>query len=590
MYTLDVESFEIEDGSPCLPEPVGCSIRFPDGHSNYYAWGHPTGNNCTKEDFGVLLRSIWNERWLTQNGCNFDVPVLAHHFGLPERDPLLTEDTLFASYLHNPYARSLSLKPLCEDWLGMPPDEQQELYDWIMAYTDCRSRKSAGAWIAHTPADLCGKYAVGDTDRTFALWEHVSPLVFPSMLEPYQREQRLAPVLVDIRDRGVRCDLQRLKEDYATAMLKRDELDRMIRVKLWAPDLNPGSNEELGAALLARGCRGFLLTPKGKVSMAKPSLEAALASEPELQVMLSSRSTYDTLIGTFMGPWIKYAEKNNGRIHASYSQVRDPDDYGTRTGRLSSSRPNFQNVPNNLGMDFFGDPFPEMRSYLLPEEGQVWVCGDFKNQEPRLTAHFEDGRLLEAFNADHMLDPYIFVRDVCGLPKDKGGRKHAKAIFLGLVYAMGIQKLADDLGLTYEQAASLKRTVLGAIPDVADLISDCRKRFKIGLPIRTLGGRLYYCEPPSNGRSYEYKSINTLVQGSAADQTKEALIYAHPRLRAIGGRLLGTVHDEYSASVFEKDVDRTMDMMQKSANALQCDVPMVMDICVGKNWAEASPK
>jgi len=107
------------------------------------------------------------------------------------------------------------------------------------------------------------------------------------------------------------------------------------------------------------------------------------------------------------------------------------------------------------------------------------------------------------------------------------------------------------------------------------------------LPIRTLGGRLYYCEPPSNGRSWEYKALNVLVQGSAADQTKEAMVFIKPYLDKLGARLLGTVHDEYSISCKPEHVESIKKLMQMSANALPCDVPMLMDINHGASWAEA---
>ena len=300
-----------------------------------------------------------------------------------------------------------------------------------------------------------------------------------------------------------------------------------------------------------------------------------------------------------MWPWIQYAKANGGRIHASYNQVRNPEGYGTRTGRLSSSEPNFQNVPTEFeGLDYFDEPFPLMRSFLLPEEDHVWLCGDFKNQEPRLTAHFEDGALCEAFNQNPELDPYIFVCDVCG-QEPKEFRKAAKIIFLGLVYAMGVDKLWDGLrkkGYQYTrpQAAMVKETVKGALPDVVSLDRDCKNRFRKGLPIRTLGGRLYYCEPASYGRSWEYKALNTLIQGSAADQTKEALIYTQreidnrPHLVAAGVRILGTVHDEWSVSTPAAYVDEIKEIMKAAANALPCDVPMGLDFAVGNNWNEAT--
>lgn len=581
MIGLDIETKAIEDGAPLLPEPVGCSI-YNNGRSEYWSWGHPTENNCTKEDFKAVLEELWTEEFVTHNGLVFDVPVLEHWFDLPPRDPLLTHDTLFLAYLHNPHAPQLGLKPLSEDLLGMPPEEQQALYDWIMANTDCKSLKNAGAYIGHTPGEMCGRYAAGDTDRTVALYDYLYDVSI-DMQEAYNRERRLAPILANIQNRGVRCDLHRLKEDYHKAMRSKTALEYLIRKHLrQGPDFNPGSDKELGKVLLELGYEGFLTTPKGKISLARPSLEKVLENDPELMSMLKSRSIYDTLTGTFMGPWIRYAEANGGYIHASYNQVRNPEGYGTRTGRLSSSKPNFQNVPTDLGVDYFGDLFPVMRSYLLPDPGQIWICGDFKNQEPRLAAHFEDGALLAAFKADPYLDPYLFVAKLCAVM-----RPEAKVILLGILYAMGAAALAAKLGCSVDYATSLRNIIKAQMPDIVDLEKDCKKRFEKGLPIRTLGGREYYTEPPSGGRRWEYKALNTLIQGSAADQTKEGIIYMHPRLVTIDGRLLGTVHDEISASAQERHLSYVEEIMQEAANSLPCDCPMVMDIGHGANWAEA---
>lgn len=584
MIILDIEGHAIEDGAPLLPEPTGCAIKQPGKPGFYMSWGHPTNNNCTKEDFARVLKSIWNEEWVTHNGLGFDVEVLRHHFNMPPRDPMLTHDTMFLAYLHNPHARELGLKPLAEDWLGMAPEEQDELHDWIIRNTECRSKKQAGAYIWAAPGDLVGKYAVGDIDRTEDLFNYLRP-VLEDMPEAYNRERRLAPILAEIQQRGVRCDLERLKEDYHKAMLKKALLEDLIRKHLrQGPSFNPGSDKELGAVLMELGYEGFLITPSGKPSMAKPSLEKVLQSDPELLSLLKSRSTYDTLTGTFMEPWIRYAEKNGGRIHACYNQVRNPDGFGTRTGRLSSSKPNFQNVPKDLGTDYFGDPFPSMRTYLLPEPGHVWICGDFKNQEPRLTAHYEAGRLMQEFITNPNLDPYMFVAELC-----KVIRHEAKQILLGLIYAMGAAALGERLGADAARATMLRNIVRAALPDVMELDRDCKERFMRGLPIRTLGGRDYYCEPPSNGRRWEYKALNTLIQGSAADQTKETIIYMHPRIVGVDGRLLGTVHDEVSSSAEERHVPYIEEMMQEAANHLPCDVPMVMDIAHGYNWAEAKP-
>lgn len=593
MVVLDYETKKIENGAP-LPAPVGCAIldplAYPEGH--YFSWGHPEGNNCTEEEFKAYLETIWDRRWLTQNGVGFDVPIAERMMShLPRRDPLITDDTLFAAYLHNPHAASLKLKDLANDWLGIPPDEQRDLNQWIIANVGCKPSET-GAYISEAPFALAAPYAIGDCTRTIALWNHVWPLI-QSMVEPYQREQKLGKILAEIRDLGVRCDIRRLATDYLTAMQKLGKLDSLIRGRLSAPDLSIDSDAELGAALVNAGFTGFLKTAKsGKDSMSKLSLEAALESDPDLKLMLQCRATYATMTGTFMWPWLQYAKNNGGRIHASYNQVRNPEGYGTRTGRLSSSGPNFQNVfkkiEYNGGLDYFGDPFPEMRSYLLPEEGHIWVTGDFKNQEPRLAAHFEDGAFMQAFKENPDMDPYLFLCDVAGMPHSQ--RKTAKGIYLGLLYAMGVAMLADKLGISAAEATTLRNIIKASIPDIVALDYSCKKRFKNGLPIVTLGGRYYFCEPPGNGRTWDYKALNTLIQGSAADETKEAMVYAQAQLlaRCPGSRLLGTVHDEYSVSCLPHQVEEVYKIIQESANALPCDVPMLMGISHGNNWAEAA--
>lgn len=617
MHTLDFETKKIEDGGPLLPYPVGCAILYPDGNAKYWAWGHPEGeephmippegtpdefkgNNCTFEEFRQELLTFWDQPILTHNGATFDIEVATHHFNLPRRDPLLTHDTLFAAYLHDPHARSLSLKDLANDWLGIPPDEQQDMYDWIMKHLHV-PKSQCGAYISETPVWLSGPYAVGDVVRTKALWDFVAPLI-KTMAEPYLRELKLAPILADIQNRGVRCDLERLKADHVRAEQMLAGFDRILRNALNSPNLDVGSDKDLGAALQAAGYKNFMLTPKGKISVSKDSLAQVLEEVPQLKALLRFRAVFATLTSTFMLPWINYATANGGRIHAGYNQVRNPDGFGTRTGRLSSSKPNFQNVPNDFeDLEPMYQYWPEelgpvwiplMRSYLLPEEGHVWVCGDFKNQEPRIAAHYESGQFMEAFNNNPELDPYQFIVE---LVNGQLSRKICKAIYLGILYAMGVGTMQDTMkkkgiDLTSSEVSTYRNIIRAGIPDVMELDRECRARFNKGLPIRTMGGRLYYCEPPKDGRHFAYKALNTAVQGSAADQTKEAMIFAFEQLQKVDPtmRLLGTVHDEYSISCPPEMVGVVKAIMNASANALPCDVPMLMDIAVGNNWAEAA--
>jgi DNA polymerase I len=579
VIVLDIETEAIVDYAPLLPKPVGVAIQLGDTPPLYMAWDHPSGNTHERGYVAAYLRNIWGSSVpiLTHNGCVFDIPVLEHWFDLPKIDPLRVHDTMLCAYLHNPHSQQLGLKWLAEHWCGIPNDDQTELQNWILENTVCKTRSKAGAYISQAPGDLVGKYAISDVTMTKALWDYVSPLVLPTMGEAYDRERTLAPILVEMQNRGVLCDRDRLQADYAKSTERLCELDNNIRAKLKVPSLEITKDAQLVAALQAAGHTEFLRTEKtGKPSTSNDSLDKALTGDPELRAMLKERATLATLTGTFMSAWLEAADANGGRIHAAYNQTRNPAGFGTRTGRLSSSKPNFQNVPKDLGPEY-----PNMRSYLLPDEGCVWVTGDFKSQEPRIAAHFEDGALCRAFDENPSLDQYLWIADLCKIT-----RKEAKVVLLGLLYAMGPARLSEALECDMAHATHLKAVIKDAMPDIVKLDYECKRRFQLGQPIKTLGGRLYFCEPPTDGRTWEYKALNVLVQGSAADQTKAALIYIHKRLLP-GERILGTVHDEISISCKPERVDAVIKLLEQAASALACDVPMLMECGYGANWAEA---
>jgi len=568
MLTLDIETAAIEQFKPLLPKPVGIAIRWETGESEYLSFGHPSGNNSSWYDAEVLLRHIWHREMLTHNGTTFDIPVLQHWFDLPPRDPLLTHDTLYLAYLNNPHAVSLSLKDLAHDLCGMAPTEQRDLQDWILANTSCKSRARAGGFISEAPAELVAPYAIGDVERTWAVWENLRGLVLPKMQGAYDRERRLAPILVGMRNQGVRLDVKKLQADAADAETELEALDAKIRDVLHTPELNIDSDAEVVTALQSQGFTGFEKTATGKDSAAKGSLDAALESDPALRAVLARRSELSTLLSTFMRPWLDQAG-DTGRIYPAYNAVRNPDGFGTRTGRLSSSQPNLQNVP------------PVMRQYVLPELGHDWVTGDFKSQEPRLAAHFEDGVLLEAFQKDPELDQYLWIAEIAGVT-----RKQAKTIFLGLLYSMGVIKLAAQLGIGEGEANLLREKIRAALPGIMTLNREVIGAFKRGQSITTLGGRVYHCEPSKDGRSFEYKALNVLIQGSAADQAKEALIYVQSKLLR-GERIVGMVHDEASVSCRPGRTKAVMQILRDAALALPCDTPMLMDCGEGSTWGEA---
>jgi len=169
---IDFETEAIESGSDKSPVPVGVAVKYDDMAGWYYAWNHPTNNNSSFNSAKKVLTSIWeNCSEILCHNSKFDIRVAMEHFGL-EYPHGKVHDTLFLAYLHDPREKSLRLKDLADKYLNMPPDEQEELRDWLVANVKKATAKNFGAHISLAPGDLVGRYAVGDVDRSYKLYQY----------------------------------------------------------------------------------------------------------------------------------------------------------------------------------------------------------------------------------------------------------------------------------------------------------------------------------------------------------------------------------------------------------------------------------
>ena len=296
---------------------------------------------------------------------------------------------------------------------------------------------------------------------------------------------------------------------------------------------------------------------------------------------------------TFIDTILKHTYK--GRIHAEINQLRG-DNGGTVTGRFSYSNPNLQQIParnKELG--------PRIRSLFLPEKNCEWGCFDYSQQEPRLVVHY--AALQNLYGVDEVLEAYRegdadfhdIVADMAEIP-----RYQAKTINLGLFYGMGKNKLQAELGVSKDKADDLFRQYHGKVPFVKQLMDNVMRRAQDSGKIRTLLGRLcrfHLWEPnqfgihkalphdaalrehgPGIKRAYTYKALNKLIQGSAADMTKKAMIELHkegiiPHIQ---------VHDELDISV--KDDKEAKQVVQIMESSVELEVPNKVDYESGDNW------
>jgi DNA polymerase-1 len=411
------------------------------------------------------------------------------------------------------------------------------------------------------------------------------------MLVAYNRELLLAPILDESEARGIRTNVEKLEKDVGLYTNVLAQADHRICLAV-CRNINVDSNQELADALDACGAADptlWLKTPKGKRSVSKESIDNAVV-RPDMAQLLRYRGAVNTCLSTFMRPWLALASAAGGRLHTNWHQVRGDENGGTRTGRMSSSHPNFQNVPNEFDFEppNGAPPVPLMRRYLLPEHGHVWIKRDWSSQEIRILAHYEDGALAAAYCENPDLDPHQWTKDII---LEQSGldlkRKTVKITGFSIVYGSGVTGLSSNLKLPYEEAASIKSVYLRAIPGVEILSNDLRQRGRAGQPIRTWGGRLYHAEPARyvNGvrKEFGYKLLNYLIQGSAADQAKQCIIDWHT---AYGntGYFLAAVHDEINLSTPAGSWEGTMIKLKEVMNQDLFDVPMRSEGFIGPNW------
>lgn len=594
--TVDFETRAIGDRPLDYPPmPVGVAIRWPDaaGTSEYLAWGHPSGNNCTVEQARLRLWAAWQFPCIFHNAA-FDLEVAHRWFGFPL--PREWHDTLFLLFLCYPHATTYALKPTAEWLLSEPPTQQDALHDWILANVPGATYRTAGAYISVAPPSLVGPYAIGDVERTWGIFKRLWPHVAGTMRVPYDRERALMPILTDASRRGIRVDRNLLASWDMRLLQSMSESDKTIRAILKDGSLNVDANDDVADAIERAGLLsvdGWARTPSGKRSTSKDGLLRA-CSDRDLVVWLRYRNVVATLQRTFVRPWLA-SSAHDGRLHSQWHQTRT-DDGGARTGRIASSNHNLANVPNpqdKVSVPIGMPPLPSLRRAMLPEEGHIWISADYKSQELRGLAHYENGPMMAAYNADPDLDLHDYagklILSQTGISLD---RKATKIVGFAQLYGAGIFKLSQQLGCSEDEASRLRDAYFKALPGVPRVKEEAQRRWESNQAIVTWGGRRVLPQPPGYDksgawRSYDYKALNMLIQGSAADQTKEAIVRMDPSLRAMGGFFLSQLYDEINVSVPIESVHDGVDAVRDGMeNMPGWDVPFPTDIEIGPSWGD----
>jgi len=499
-------------------------------------------------------------------------------------------DTMIASALVDENQMRYDLNNCSKRYTGKGKNET-DLYaaakDWGV---------DAKAEMYKLPAIYVGAYAEQDARITFDLWQELKKEIdLQDINSIMDMETELFPCLVAMKFKGVRVDVEaahKLKTilvEQEKQSLQQIKKETGIDTQIWA------------ARSIAQVFDKLKLDYDRTEKTSAPSFtKNFLANHPHPLVKHIARAReINKAHTTFIDTILKHSHK--GRIHAEINQLRG-DTGGTVTGRFSYSNPNLQQIParnKDLG--------PRIRSLFIPEEGHTWGCFDYSQQEPRLVVHY--ATLQKLYGVDEVLEAYrkgdadfhTIVADMAEIP-----RYQAKTINLGLFYGMGKNKLQAELGVSKEKAQELFRQYHNKVPFVKQLMDNVMRRAQDAGRIRTLLGRLCrfpLWEPnqfgihkalsheaalmehgPGIKRAYTYKALNKLIQGSAADMTKKAMIELYkegiiPHIQ---------VHDELDISVTDKQQAELIKSVMEDAVSLE--VPNKVDYESGPNWGTIKEK
>jgi DNA polymerase I-like protein with 3'-5' exonuclease and polymerase domains len=569
-------------------EVIGFAVAV-EGWQAYYPFNHLGGGNMIYEQVIKYMHDVCAlPATKIFHNAQYDVGWL-RNMGITINGEII--DTMIAAAIIDENRWSYSLNNVARDYLG----EIKAETDLIEAAKDHGVDPKAEMW--KLPSEHVGFYAEQDARLTYLLWQRFKHEIKTQSLETvWELECKLLPNLIKMRERGIRVDVEKAGK-LQTEFVAQEKLKLSAIKKLIGTDIDIWAARQIGQAFDKLKIEYPRTEKTGEPSFTQNWLHN---SKHEISQLIVQAREINKFHNTFLQGILKYEHK--GRVHAEINQLRS-DNGGTVSGRLSMSNPNLQQLPARNKE--FG---PKIRGLFLPEEGHKWGSFDYSQQEPRMVVHYaasigdgyEGSQELVAAYENASADFHQTVADLCGIE-----RTQAKTIGLGLMYGMGKNKLAASLGLSKEDADILISKYNRKVPFVKMLSDRCMKKANDDGVIRTKKGRkcrfdkwetkdwgLHMADTEENirakygkdnmKRAYTYKALNRLIQGSAADQTKQAIVSC-----AEAGHLpILQIHDELCFNI--KDEQQAKEIKNIMENCMEFKVPSVVDVSLGDDFGQAS--
>ena len=595
---------------------------FPLRHSDIF-----TDYKRDEKIWSVLNEKIFQNENITKvfHNAMYDVCWIRAVTGMKMKGRIV--DTMIAASVIDENRFKYSLDSLSKDYLNEEKykyDLQQKTLEWSGGTV-----KDPMTNMHKLPASIVKEYAKQDVNLTYKLWnlfnKKIDEVLYTkddgeqkTCKQIFELETKLFLCLVDMKFKGVRIDVAKAIEFGRHLKKRREQILKAIeslttvRVDIWAA-------ASIKKLLDHLHIKDYKVTPKSKMPQL-PKDYLKTHSNKCLRMIAKARE-YDKAANTFIDGLLEYVHE--GRIHADINQIRS-DSGGTVTGRFSMSNPNLQQIP---AKGFIGQ---KMRELFIPEEGCKWGSFDYSQQEPRIVVHYAiklglpgTENLQEEFDKDDA-DFHQIVADMANI-----SRKQAKTINLGLFYGMGKIKLQKELGLDQRQARELFNEYHGRVPFVRQLSQELITFAKENRLLFTLYDRFcrfdkwettnkewnpeinrfnevpLYTEEQAREAfkaemldkykenkidvnymdyfdryytpAFTYKALNRLIQGSAADMTKKAMVDLYekgiiPHIQ---------IHDELCFSITDHEPELIKETMEQT---IPLEVKNKVDFESGPNW------
>lgn len=584
----------------------------PDQRAFLFSWADEHGEYVARHDYWdevePFLKALESADIIVAHNLPFDV----HHvrealgFDILSLDAELHDTDLISRVLFPEGQRKgerggHGLKNLAKIFLDADAGDEEEAIKQ-MANEIGVSLKTTGAyyevWRAYP--DVMEKYAKQDARITYDLYQK-----FRKELDKddeaayvYELERQVAPILIRAEARGIELDQERVdtlhREYEARRLVLRDDLARTLGEEALG---GPGSEDALQEALLALGVPLHRTTPSGKLSTNAYALQEFRDNFPVIEQFEELRQV-EKFLSTYLGPM-----RNRSVVHTSFRQI------GAWTSRMSSARPNMQNIPNRAGV--------EVRSVFVPREGNSFVVLDYKSIEVRLLAWYLHDPGYRSLIREG-LDPHAWMADKIwgggmeSYPEDSTRRKEAKNTLFAITYGAGGRRITDMLqldpapyydenhkaikaarehgkawpkvGWQYHEAKALIHQIKSNLPGYKALQKRIRTKIESVGYVNTIIGRR---SPVAASKSYV--GLNAVIQGSASEILKLALVKAAAAIEPLDGHILLTVHDELLAEGPTEHAEEIKQLMEQAMiEAFPLDPPLaVSGGIVHDNYAAA---